>query len=60
MKLFKVSFGSKISGSNDCTFLMANDENEALEMGKKMLNMHKLIPDFLNNYSIWNVMEVKS
>lgn len=46
MKLFEVSFGSKIVGSNDCTFLMANNANEALEMGKKMLNTHKLVPIF--------------
>lgn len=51
MKLFKVSFGSKIAGSNDCTYLMANSANEALENGKKMLNTHKLFPDFLNKYS---------
>lgn len=60
MKLFEVSFGSKIVGSNDCTFLMANNANEALEMGKKMLNTHKLVPNFLNDYGRWNVTEVQS
>ncbi len=59
MKLFEVSFGSKIVGSNDCAFLMANDANEALEMGKKILNAHKLVPSFLNDYGRWHVTEVQ-
>lgn len=58
MKEFIVSFGSHIAGSHDYTHVMANNEQEALEKGKSMLNTHKLYPDFLNNYGHFNVREI--
>lgn len=58
MKLFKVSFGSRIAGSNDFTYLMADNREEALKKGKKMLDTHKLVPDFLNTYGRYEVQEV--
>ena len=60
MKLFKVTFGSRIVGSHDYTYVMAENENEALKIAKPMLNTHKLSPDFLNQYSRYNVYEVKN
>lgn len=59
MKLFKVSFGSRIAGSNDFTYLLASGWEEALENGKKMLNTHKLFPNFLNDYGRYEVEEVQ-
>lgn len=59
MKLFKVSFGSRIAGSNDFTYLLASRWEEALEKGKKMLNTHKLFPDFLNAYGRYEVEEIQ-
>ena len=59
MKLFKVSFGGKIAGSNDFTYLMENDENAARDKWKKMHNNHKLIHNFLNKHSRWDAQEVQ-
>lgn len=58
MKVFIVSFGSRIVGSYDYTYVMANNSQEALEKGKSMLNTNKLSPDFLNSYGCFNVREV--
>lgn len=58
MKMYRVSFGSRIAGSNDSVFVMAKSEQEALEIGKPMLNTHKLIPDFLINYGRYSVEKV--
>ena len=59
MKTFKVSFGSRIAGSHDSVVVVAENEEEAFEKGKPMLNTHKLSPDYLNNYGRYDVVEVK-
>lgn len=56
-KIYKVSFGSRITGSHDHVYVVAESEKEALEKGKPMLNTHKLAPDFLNSYGRFNVCE---
>lgn len=55
MNLYLVSYGSKIIGSNDFVYVIAESEKEALKIAKPMLNTHKLYPDFLNNYSRYHV-----
>ena len=60
MKIFRVSFGSHIPGSYDSTIIIADNSAEALEKGKSILNRHKLVPDFLNQYSRYKVEEIIS
>lgn len=55
MEMYRVNFCSRIAGGNDSVCIMANSEQEALKMGKPMLNTHKLTPDFLNNYGRYKV-----
>lgn len=55
MKTYKVKFVSKIAGGSDHVFVIAESEQKALEIGKPMLNTHKLVPDFLNSYSRYSV-----
>ena len=55
MKLYKVAFGSRISGSQDYCYVLAESEKEALDKGKEMLDTHRLIPDFLNKYGMYSV-----
>jgi hypothetical protein len=50
-KVFLVGVYSRIAGGNDCTYVLANNEAEALKIGVPMLDTHKLVPDFLNDYS---------
>lgn len=50
MNLYLVSYGSKIIGSNDFGYVMAESENEALKIAKPMINTREFVPDFLNNY----------
>ena len=57
MKAFIVSFGSRIIGSYDYVYVMANNAQEALEKGKPMLNTNKLYPSFLSSYGCFNVRE---
>lgn len=57
MKIFRVSFGSNIVGSHDCVTVLAENEADALEKGKPMLNTHKLIPNFLNKFGRYNAVE---
>lgn len=59
MKLFEVSFGSRIVGSHDSVVVMAENAEEAFEKGKPMLNTHKLSHDYLNSYGRYDVVEVK-
>ena len=56
MKLYKVAFGSRISGSQDYCYVLAESETEALDKGKEMLDTHRLVPDFLNKYGRYSVM----
>ena len=58
MKEFIVSFSSKIVGSHDYVYVVAKNADEALKIGKPMLNTRKLIPDFLNGYGRFHVCEV--
>ena len=58
MIMYRVSFCSRIAGSNDSVCVMAKSEQEALEIGKPMLNTHKLTPDFLNSYGRYSVEKV--
>lgn len=58
MKLFLVSFGSRIAGSRDHVYVMAKDANEALTIGKPMLDTHKLTPEYLNQLGRYDVCEV--
>lgn len=58
MNMYKVSFGSRIVGSNDSVCVMAESEQAALNKGKLMLNTHKLVPDFLNKYSRYSVEKI--
>lgn len=58
MKTFEVSFGSRITGSHDYVVVMAESEEEAMKIGKPMLNTHKLSPDFLNSYGRYDVVEL--
>lgn len=60
MKPFKVSFGSKIAGSTDSVIVLAESADKAFEKARPMLNTHKLSPDFLNQYSRYNIYEIKS
>ena len=59
MKLFMVSFGSRIARSYDYVYVMAENSSDALKIAKPMLDTHKLVPDFLNEYSRYNVREVQ-
>lgn len=58
MEMYKVSFGSNITGSCDYVYVMAKSEQEAREKGKSMLDTHKLVPDFLNSYGRYSVEKV--
>ena len=58
MRTFIVSFGNHIPGSRDSVVVLAYNSAEALEKGKIMLNTHKLVPDFLNQYSRYSVEEI--
>jgi hypothetical protein len=50
-KLYIVGIHSNIAGGNDHVYVRAENPEEALKIGEPMLDKHKLIPDFLNNYS---------
>jgi hypothetical protein len=50
-KLYIVGIYSRIAGGNDHTYVMAENQEEALKIGEPMLDKHKLVPDFLNDYS---------
>ena len=58
MKEYKVYFRNNIAGSYDSTVILAENEFEAIEKGKPMLNTHKLVPDFLNKYGRYGVEEI--
>ena len=58
MKEYKVYFRNNIAGSYDSTIILAENEFEAIEKGKPMLNTHKLVPDFLNKYGRYGVEEI--
>ena len=58
MNMYRVSFRSRIVGSNDSVCVMAESEQAALNKGKTMLNTHKFIPDFLNKYSRYSVEKI--
>ena len=58
MKEYKVYFRNNIAGSYDSTVILAENEFEAIEKGKPMLNTHKLAPDFLNKYGRYGVEEI--
>ena len=60
MKPFRVSFGSKIAGSTDSVIVLAENAEKAFEKARPMLDTHKLIPDFLNQYSRYMVYEIKA
>lgn len=47
-KLYKVEFGSNIAGSKDIVYISSENETNALNEAKPLLNTHKLVPDFLN------------
>lgn len=50
-KLYIVGIHSRIAGGNDYTYVMAENPEEALKIGEPMLDKHRLVPDFLNQYS---------
>lgn len=56
-KLYCVGIRSNIPGGSDYTYVMAENEDEALKIGKPMLNYSTLTPDFLNQYSRFYVYE---
>lgn len=58
MKLYYVRYGGRIAGSADATYIMAESEMDALTKAKKLLDTHKLAPDFLNSYGHFTVTEV--
>lgn len=55
---YKVEFKSNIIGSSDIVYVFAKCADDALEKGKHLLNTHKLIPDFLNQYGRFFVVEL--
>ena len=57
-KIYRVRFGSRIAGSADSVVVIAQSEDEAMEIAKPMLNTHKLAPDFLNRYGQYFAEEV--
>lgn len=57
-KLFLVEWRHRIAGGSDCTYVYATDVKDALERAKPMLDTHKLVPDFLNNYGRFVVTQV--
>lgn len=58
MKLYKVSYGSRIPGSNDYTYLFANSAPEALEQAKKTLDANRLANERLNQLGKFTIEEV--
>lgn len=59
MKLFYISYGSRIAGSRDSTYIIAENAKEALEEGKKMLNTTLLGNEYLNSLGKFSVEEVE-
>ena len=57
-KVYRVQFGSRIAGSADSVVVIAQSEDEAMEIAKPMLNTRKLVPDFLNRYGQYFAEEV--
>lgn len=49
-KLFLVEWHHRIAGGSDCTYVYATNAKEAVAKATPMLNTHKLVPDFLNDY----------
>lgn len=55
MRYYYVEFSSRISGGSDAAWIYAGSEEEALRIARTKINTHKLVPDYLNNYSRWMV-----
>jgi hypothetical protein len=49
-KTYLVEWKSNIVGGSDCTYVSANNAQDAFYKAEPMLNRHKLVPDFLNDY----------
>lgn len=58
LKLYRVSLGGNIIGSQNGVIVMASDHEEALNLGKPQLNTNGLIYSFLDKRGKYKVTEI--
>ena len=58
-RLYEASWVTNIVGGSDIVYLLAENDLEAIEKAKSLLNTHKLVPNWLNNYGRLYIRVIK-